>query len=137
MGEHRDRWSIILGIPGLANIGSGLWMLAAPAHWYFNIPAGVPDTGPMNEHFIRDIGCVFLLMGIALMIAAVRPSARLWALGSVTAWHVLHSLVHIADTLAGRLEPAHWLIDAPGVYGPTLFLLVLTAIWARKPNALG
>jgi hypothetical protein len=131
MNESNKRWAIILGIAGLANTASGLWMLAAPGHWYFNIPAGVPDTGPMNEHFIRDIGCVFLVMGLALLAGAAKPTVRLAALVMVTAWHVMHSMVHVADTFAGRLEPAHWLIDTPGVYGPTVLLLVLTVLWAR------
>ena len=68
---------LILAFFAAGNILNAFWMLAAPPHWYENLPAGVPDFGPMNEHFIRDIGSLFLLMGVALAYVAVRPRHRL------------------------------------------------------------
>jgi hypothetical protein len=41
--------------------------------------------------------------------------------------------VHVTDTLAGRLPPSHWAIDAPGVYVPTLLMIVAT--WAARRSA--
>ena len=52
--------AVLLGIFNLAN---GLYMLAAPAGWYLAVP-GITATGPFNQHFIRDIGLIFVLMGI-------------------------------------------------------------------------
>src|SRR5581483_2403752 len=43
-------------ILGLLNVANGVWMLLAPASWYYRLPAGVPDTGPLNPHFVRDVG---------------------------------------------------------------------------------
>jgi hypothetical protein len=47
-------------------------------------------------------------------------------LGLVSKFYVLHALVHVTDTLAGRLPASHWSIDAPGVYVPALLLLGVT-----------
>jgi hypothetical protein len=54
---------------GLLNLGNGLWMLLAPAGWYRGLPAGVPDTGPLNVHFVRDIGAAFTTIGVAFLVA--------------------------------------------------------------------
>ncbi len=44
-------------------------MLAVPADWYFAVP-GVTTTGPFNQHFIRDIGLIFVLIGVAYIWGA-------------------------------------------------------------------
>src|SRR5262249_19865264 len=75
-GRALDGWTIVLGIAALGNLVNGAWMLAAPAHWYATLPAAVPDFGPLNEHFVRDIGCAFFVQGVALAVAAVNPRWR-------------------------------------------------------------
>ena len=66
-------------VVGLGTIANALWMLAGPMHWYTDLPAAVPDTGPFNAHFVRDIGCAFLTVGVALVWAAYAPAWR-WPL---------------------------------------------------------
>ena len=65
---------------GLAAAVNGLFMLALPEAWYFAVP-GVTDTGPFNQHFVRDIGLIFLFIGPAFLIGAASPRYRivLWA----------------------------------------------------------
>ncbi len=53
-------------ILGLLAAVNGLFMLIAPDSWY-PITPGVPDTGPFNQHFVRDIGCAFLVTGVSLV----------------------------------------------------------------------
>ncbi len=53
-----DFWTLVLSLFGLGNLANGAWMLLDPPHWYATLPAGVPDFGPLNEHFIRDIARV-------------------------------------------------------------------------------
>ena len=65
------------------------------------------------------------------MAAAARPAVRLPVVAAVASFYVLHALVHVTDTLAGRLPPSHWLIDFPGVYLPAALLLAFTALVAR------
>jgi hypothetical protein len=108
-------------------------MLADPAGWYERVPAAVPDTGPLNLHFVRDIGSMYVTMAAALFWAAARPAARVPLLTIVLLFHLLHAGGHVMDTLAGRLPASHWAIDFPGVYFPTIILAVLLAALARRP----
>jgi hypothetical protein len=127
-----DSWTIVLGLFALGNLANGLWMLADPAHWYHNLPAGVPDFGPLNEHFVRDIGCIFVVLGLALGVGAFVPRWRVAACGAAAAFSVLHALVHVVDTVRGLVGPEHWSIDLPGVYIPAAILTALTWVLARR-----
>lgn len=129
--DRTDVWAWALGVFGAVNLANAAWMLAAPADWYARLPAAVPDTGPFNAHFVRDIGSAFAMMGVALLAGALRPALRVPALAFTALFYVLHALVHVTDTLAGRLPPSHWTIDLPGVYLPAALLVVLTAVAAR------
>ena len=129
-GERRDPWWWVLVVFALGNLANAAWMLADPAGWYAGLPAAVPDTGPLNAHFVRDIGSAFGVMSAGLLLAAARPAFRVPILGLVSMFYVLHALVHVTDTLAGRLPPSHWTIDLPGVYVPALLLLAVT--WAAS-----
>ena len=126
-------WSIALGLAGLGNLANGLWMLADPAHWYLNLPAAVPDFGPLNEHFVRDIGCAFTLIGGLLLAAIVRPAWRLPACAVAAGFYGLHAGVHVLDTARGLVGPEHWGIDLPAVYVPAALFALLAAFAARRP----
>ena len=126
-----DRLKLVLGFFAVGNLINGGWMLGAPEHWYHNLPAGVPDTGPFNEHFVRDLGALFFLMGLALAWAALRRRIRAVVLMLVSGFYVFHALLHVWDTARGFLGPEHWMMDAGGVYLPAVLLLVVTA-WAKR-----
>jgi hypothetical protein len=128
--DRSDPWLWALGIFGVANLGNAAWMLADPAGWYAGLPAAVPDTGPLNTHFVRDIGSAFAVMGAALLLAAGRPALRAPMIAAVALFYVLHALVHVTDTIAGRLPASHWAIDAPGVYVPAVIMVALA--WAAS-----
>lgn len=134
--DRRDPWVFTLGLFGLGNLANAVWMLADPAGWYANLPAAVPDTGPLNTHFVRDIGSAFAVMSAALFLAAWRPALRAPLLAVVSLFYVMHALVHVTDTLAGRLPPSHWTIDLPGVYVPALLMVWLTAAAAARARRL-
>ena len=119
---------------GLLNLANGLWMLFTPAGWYQGLPAGIPDTGPLNLHFVRDIGAAFTTIGVAFLVAAPDPARRRGVLLAATLFYVLHALVHVADLLSGRLDADHWLVDLPGVFVPAILLVVLSLPrWWRAP----
>ena len=65
---------------GVAMIANGVFMLVSPEDWYMAVP-GVTSTGPFNQHFLRDIGLIFLLLGGAFLVGAAQPHLRvaLWA----------------------------------------------------------
>ena len=99
------------------------------------LPAAVPDFGPLNEHFVRDIGSAFAMLGIALLWGAARPGVRLPVLALVTLFNAFHAVVHVWDTSRGLVGPEHWRIDFPAVYLPTLVLVALTITLARGAKA--
>src|SRR5262249_1760923 len=113
---------VIFWIVGILNLANGLWMLFAPEHWYHHLPAGVPDTGAFNAHFVRDIGSAFTAIGMGFCIAAGRSWMRRTVVLGAAAFYGLHALVHVTDMFAGRLHHGHWLIDLPGVFLPAILL---------------
>ena len=113
-----DAWGWIFAIFGGISVANALWMLAGPLHWYHGLPAGVPDTGPFNPHFVRDIGGAFLAVGVALVWAAFQPAWRTPLLAIAAIFLGGHALVHVYDTLRGALGDTHWWLDLPGVYLP-------------------
>jgi len=120
---------LVLGVGAVAN---ALWMLAGPMHWYEELPAAVPDTGPFNPHFVRDIGCAFLTMGIAQIWAAFVLRWRRPLVGVTAVFFGAHALLHIYDTLVGNLPHPHWWLDLPGVYLPALVLVACVVVLHRR-----
>ena len=124
-----------LGLAGLAAGINGVWMIADPAGWYAGVP-GVHDTGPLNEHFVRDIGAAYLTVAACLALAWRRPLAAVPLLWAGSVFMVLHGLFHLGESVAGRLPLVHLLIDLPGVLLPALALPAL-AWWSRRHGAAG
>ena len=116
---------VLFLVLAVTNVANGLWMLIAPQGWYHDLPAGVPDTGPLNTHFVRDIGAAFLTVGVAFTVATFRAEMRRAVLAFATVFFVLHAAIHVLDLLEGHIPASHWLIDMPGVFLPALLLLVL------------
>jgi uncharacterized protein YjeT (DUF2065 family) len=114
---------------------NGLWMLIRPETWYRTIP-GVAGTGPANLHFIRDIGCAYLVAGAGMFWLVKTPRQAWPAALAGGAFLTLHALVHLCDTAAGR-EPARQLLaDLPAVVLPAF--LVLWLVWlARRESKEG
>lgn len=127
-----DPWTWIFLLSGLGNLANGIWMLADPVHWHMTLPAAVPDFGPLNEHFVRDIGATFTMLGLGLVWATFQTAVRVPVLVLVTLFYGLHALVHVYDTGRGLVGPEHWSIDFPAVYVPTLVLVVLTTMLVRR-----
>ena len=117
---------IVAWIVGLGLIANGLTMLAVPEAWYALVP-GVPQTGPLNPHFVRDIGAAYLVAGGTLVWFAIDRAARPAALAGA-AFQALHAAIHAWDAAAGR-EHAHQLLgDLPAVFLPPAL-----AIWIAWP----
>ena len=73
---------------------NGALMLAAPEFWYSLAP-GADHTGPMNIHFIRDIGLAFLASAAALFVAA-RTGSRAVLIPALV-FLGGHALLHLAE----------------------------------------
>ena len=123
MSTRRDVLFWLLALMAVTSAANAGWMLADPAHWYSDLPAAVPDTGPYNEHFVRDIGVAFATMALAFGWAAFVPRWRPPLLAVGAFFVAGHALLHVFDTLRGALDGDHWLLDLPGVYLPALVLV--------------
>jgi len=126
-------WIVLL--IGVGSIANALWMLAGPMHWYTDLPAAVPDTGPFNPHFVRDIGCAFLAAGASLVWAFFSPRFRLPLVSIAAVFLAAHAILHAYDTLTGALGHNHWLLDLPGVYFPGVLLPLVAFHLAREDSA--
>ncbi len=129
-----DGYGVLFLILGLGSLANSVWMFVDPMHWYTDLPAGVPDFGPFNPHFVRDIGCAFATAGVALLGAARWPQWRVPLAASATFFFAAHAILHVHDTLRGLVDSHHWWLDLPGVYLPALLLAVATVVlWRREP----
>ena len=120
--------SIVAWILGVALTVNGLVMLLATAVLVRGVP-GVSETGALNHHFIRDLGAVYIVAGVALpwfaLDTAASPAAQAGA-----AFLVMHAVVHLWDAAAGR-EHVHTLL----VEVPDVFLPAILAVWIVWPLA--
>lgn len=122
--------AIALGLLAEAN---GIFMLVGPANWYFAVP-GVTTTGPFNQHFVRDIGLIFLFVGTAFLIGAARPQYRVALWSAATLWLWGHALFHFWEVAVGICGPSALVRDFAAVTLPAILGTVLT-LWAcRRPS---
>lgn len=110
---------------GAAMAANGLMMLGAPQAWYARVP-GVIATGAYNQHFIRDIGLVYLLIGAAFAAGAFRPGQRLTLWTAATLWLAGHAIFHLWEVAVGICGPDAIPRDFPGVTVPALIGLGLS-----------
>lgn len=109
---------------GLSSIVNGTLMVLTPESWYWLVP-GVPDRGPFNQHFVRDIGFLYLLMGAAFIYGTLVDKYRkaLWSISA--AWLTVHAVFHVWEVAVGICGPKSLIEDFTGVTLPALVALWL------------
>lgn len=117
--------ALVMGAGAIAN---GIYMLIFPMDWYFLVP-GVTTTGPFNQHFIRDIGLVYLFLGAAFLAGAAIPQYRFVLWSASTIWQAGHALFHYWEVAVGICEPSAIARDFPAVTLPALISAALS-VWA-------
>jgi len=126
---------VLLVLLGAFYAITGVWMLAAPESWYAAVP-GVPQTGPLNHHFIQDVGMAFIASGGFLALGA-RSGVRAatFAIAGAT-WPLLHALIHIAGWFMHGIptSPARLASDAVGVVGLSALAGLLAWLRAKGEN---
>ena len=132
------RKPIVLWTLGIIAAANGIWMLAEPASWFATIP-GVTNTGPFNVHLVRDVGCTYLTMAVAMLVAGWTPRAGFPVMLVVSTFMLLHALLHhVWDILVGRLPHSHTFTDLPGVFLPAVLSVAITAWlyadWRERPT---
>lgn len=118
----------ILVVLGYGLLLNSVFMLLAPQIWFALTP-GVEATGPFNQHFVRDVGSVYFMIGASL----------LWMMRDVRAWPAalagavflaLHALVHVRDAIEFGIVLEVFAFDLVAVFLPVALVLWL-ALGAR------
>lgn len=130
---HWDRW--VAGVVGLLLGLNGLAMLGAPLSWYDAVP-GVPQTGPFNPHFVRDIGAIYVMSALALAWFAWRPRQGWPAMAAAAAWLTMHAAIHVYDATCGATPFADLRRDFLGVFVLAGIPLAL-ALFRKPADTLG
>ncbi|WP_102797945.1 hypothetical protein [Bowmanella denitrificans] len=121
-------FAVLIGLAGVIN---GAFMSIAPEPWYWLVP-GVPDRGPFNQHFLRDIGINYMLIGAAFIGGAVYTKYRfqLWLMPAC--WLAGHAIFHFWEVFVGICGPEFLVVDFAGVTLPAILAVGLVVISIRR-----
>ena len=103
---------VFVGV-GAVHVGLGLVMLFAPGTFY----DAVATFPPRNDHLVRDVGTVFVALGVGFGAAARRPAWRAPVLLVAIVQYTLHTANHLYDIG----------LPAEGWVGPVNALLLAAA----------
>jgi hypothetical protein len=105
IGESTIRAAVIA--LGVFHVALGLLMLLAPGTFFEEIG----NYGAENLHYVGDAGAFTTAYGLALLIAAGRPSwwAPILALGAI--WYALHAVNHLFDIDENGISEARGILD--------------------------
>ncbi|NOT42309.1 MAG: hypothetical protein HOP13_17685 [Alphaproteobacteria bacterium] len=107
---------------------NGVYMFADPPGWYAAVP-GVPDTGPLNLHFVRDIGIAYFTAGVALAWSALGAGWRASALAALFIGG--HALLHAGETFVGHHHDV-LMNELIAVHLPAVLAVVLSVLQKRS-----
>jgi hypothetical protein len=99
---HLRKW--MAAVLAIFTIGNGLAMLFASSFWWAITP-GVQDTGPINPHFVQDVGAAFVASGAALAARAWQPAYWPAAVAGA-AFLIIHASIHLVLMIAGHDQHA-------------------------------
>ena len=120
----------LAGLLGLGLLVNAAVMLVAPALWYAQLP-GVSASGPLNLHFVRDIGCADMAAAIPFLARARATLVPRTALLAAAGFLCLHMGVHLYELMT-ILDAGHRFAgDLLTVYAPA----ILGAWLAARPTS--
>ena len=113
----------LLGFLAFTGAGVGLWAYAAPRNWYDTFPgmglSWLPQLGPYNEHFVKDVGAFYLgltLLSVLTIVHITNTTLVKITAGTWTVFNLLHFVYHMQ--MLGMYSPKDQVLNA----------IVLTAI---------
>ena len=93
---------MILVVLAISTAALGIWAYFVPHSWYVTFPGGgqhwLPPLGPYNEHFVKDIGAMFLALTVLSCagLVYVKNEAVVRTVAAVAlAFGVLHLIYHV------------------------------------------
>ena len=111
---------------GAISVGNGIWMLLSASTWFSTMPVDAEDTGPLNPHFIHDVGLIYLLVGLGAFWCGYKLKNCIEVHLGITLLMTGHALIHVVEILTGTLPPSHSLVDFPLITLPAILLVGLT-----------
>jgi hypothetical protein len=91
-----------LAFLGAGGAAIGGWAYLAPRHWYDNFPGlgmtWLPQLGPYNEHFAKDVGAMFLALAALTAVTFVLVTNQTLVRVTAVTWLVfntLHCIYHL------------------------------------------
>ncbi|MCW6530777.1 hypothetical protein [Sphingomonas lycopersici] len=123
----------MMALLGVAMGVNGIVMLYDPQFWYYAVPT-VPATGPFNQHFIRDIGIIYVMIGAGYVTGIFFPAQRIWLWAAATAWLSLHGFFHLWEIGVGICGADTILKNGHAVYLPAIigFLGIVIDVLGRR-----
>lgn len=128
---------VLLAILAVSGIVVGPWAYFAPRHWYDTFPgmglSWLPQLGPFNEHFVKDVGAFYLGLTVLSVVTfvhitnvtLVRVAAATW-----TVFNLLHFIFHMQ--MLHMYEPRDQVLNAI-VLSAVLLISAALFIPARRP----
>jgi len=127
-GSVLDGWPrYLLWLVGISSVLNGAGMYLVPGEWFVAVP-GVTETGPFNDHFVRDVGAAYVASGAAVILAVKIRAARLPLLGVASLFSVGHAARHAIDWVTVEATHHHWHVDAAAVVVPAFVVLWATVV---------
>lgn len=117
----------LAALNGLFLLANGLFMLVAPSAWYHFVP-GVTSTGPLNQHFVRDIGLIQAILGVAFIVGMLLPENRVVLWTTATSWLSAHAILHLWEVAVDICHPSSIARDFPAVSLPALIGILLSVL---------
>ena len=90
----------VLILLGVVQVASGALALVAPGTFFDEIGR----YGVENQHYVGDVGAFVLAFGIAVLIAAQRPTWRVPVLVLGALWYGIHAINHAFDVGDARSD---------------------------------
>jgi hypothetical protein len=90
----------VLVVLGALQVASGALALIAPGTFFDE----VGRYGVENSHYVGDVGAFVLAFGVAVLVAARRPSWRVPVLALGAIWYGLHAINHAFDVGEARSD---------------------------------
>jgi hypothetical protein len=123
--SERAMWAVLV-VLGVLNAASGALALIAPDTFFDEIGR----YGVENSHYVGDVGAFVLAFGIAVLVAAWRPSWRVPVLALGALWYGLHAINHAFDVGEARTD-ARGIFDTAYIAVGALLFAFLAWVAAR------
>jgi hypothetical protein len=83
-------------------------------------------------HFIRDIGCAYLVAGLSVIWLGRAPQLAWPAALAIGTFLGLHALVHLYDFFIGHESARNLIEDVPAIFLPAVLVIWLAWLGRRE-----